>query len=324
MGCAHIHTPDFVRRLQRRTDHEVARVWDHDPARAAATASAFGAARVSDLDEVWQDDTVAAVVVCAETDRHRELVLAAAGAGKHLFVEKPLSTRADDARELAEAVEAAGVLFQTGYFMRGYPAHRFLKDHLARGSFGKVTRARHANLHAGALEGWFDGPWRWLADPAQAGFGGFGDLGSHSLDLLVWFFGEVSEATAVIGSATGRYGDLDEFGEGMVRFRSGLVATLAAGWVDVANPVTLEICGTEGHAHICHGKLYFRSEHVAGADGASPWEELPDNLPHAFELFLDALGGGDVPLVSVRDAAYSAAVMEALYRAAATRTWLPL
>lgn len=221
---------------------------------------------------------------------------------------------------MARAIEKAGVLFQTGYFMRGSPVHQFLREQVQKGSFGKITRVRHSNCHAGSLKGWFDTDWRWMAEPAVAGCGAFGDLGTHSLDILLWLFGDVERVAADIGVVTGRYGECDETGEGLLRFTSGAIGTMAAGWVDVANPVTLLISGTEGHAHVDNGQLYFQSSQVPGADGKQPWTDLPAAWPHAFELFLDAvMGKAGVPLVSVGEVAMRSAVMEAFYKAAATK-----
>ena len=325
-GCAHIHTPGFVKRIRDRRDVRVAAVWDPDAARAARTAEALGGAPVvADAADLWRDPRVRAVVVCAETDRHAGLVLPAAAAGKHLFVEKPLGFAGADARRMCQAIEKAGVRFQTGYFMRSSPIHQFLKDALAKGWFGQVTRARHSNCHEGSLAGWFDTEWRWMADPAVAGCGAFGDLGTHSLDILMWLFGDaVERVTASIRTVTGRYGSCDESGEGLLRFPGGVCATLAAGWVDVANPVQLLISGTEGHAAVINGNLFFRSRHVAGADGQQPWTSLPAAAPHAFDLFLDALAGKPLPLplVTPREAAARNTVMEALYKAAAAGRWV--
>jgi len=322
VGCAHIHTPSFVKRLKERSDVKVAAVWDHDAARAKASAEQLGCPTVADVRAVWDDRAVAAAVVCSETDRHEDLVTAGAAAGKHLFVEKPLGLGAADAWRMADAIEKAGVIFQTGYFMRGSPVHLFLKEQIAAGAFGRITRARHSNCHKGSLGGWFDKEWRWMADPRIAGCGAFGDLGTHSLDILIWLFGDVKRVTASIGVATGRYGDCDEFGEGLLEFESGVVATLAAGWVDVANPVSALVSGTRGHAHVAGGALFFQSELAEGADGKSPWTRLSAALPHAFELFLDAVAGKPgLPLVGAREAAYRSAVMEALYAAARSHAW---
>ncbi len=324
VGAAHIHTPGFIKRLKERgADVSVKAVWDHDAQRAAKAAGDLGTQAVEDVKAIWKDKRINAVVICSETNRHQELVLAAARAKKHMFVEKPLGMGSKDAFAMAKAIEKAGVLFQTGYFMRGSPVHQFLRDQIAKGNFGKITRVRHSNCHAGSLKGWFDTDWRWMADPAIAGCGAFGDLGTHVLDILLWLMGDVERVAADINVVTSRYGDCDESGEGLMKFTSGVVGTLAAGWVDIANPVTLLISGTEGHAHVDSNQLFFQSSKVPGADGRQPWTDLPPAWPHAFELFLDAaMGKQGVPLVTPAEAAKRSAVMEAFYKAAATKKWV--
>ena len=325
VGCAHIHTPNFIKRLQARNDIKIKSVWDHDSERADWCADELGAGVVSEPDAVWSDPEVEAVIICAETVRHPDLVLEGAAAKKHMFVEKPLGVDAAGTYEMADAIETAGVIFQTGYFMRGNPANRFVREQIAQGAFGTITRVRAAVGHSGSLGGMFDTEWRWMADPKQSGLGGFGDLGTHGLDLLLWMMGDedsVRSVTATIGRATSRYGDTDEYGEGQLRFAGGAVGTLAAGWVDLANPFQLLVSGTRAHAHVIDGTLYYKSEDVEGADGAEPWTDLPDALPHAFELFLDAVTGKpDVPLVTPREAALRSAVMEAMYRGAERGMW---
>jgi predicted dehydrogenase len=322
VGCAHIHTPGFVKRLQARSDVKVKVVWDHNSDRAREQAEALSAQTVGEVEEVWSDSEIEGAVICSETNRHESLVLGGAAAKRHLFVEKPLGLGAEDSYRMAEAIEQAGVLFQTGYFKRGDPIHLFLREQVGTGSFGKITRIRHTNCHSGSLRGIFDTEWRWMADPEQAGGGGFADLGTHSLDILLWLMGNVTSATADIDVATGRYGDCDEYGEGLLKFENGAIGSLAAGWVDVAHPVDLILSGTEGHAVVVNQELFFQSDHVGGADGKEPWTKLPQAWPHAFELFLDALTGKNVPLVGVREAALRSAVMEALYDGARTRQWV--
>ncbi len=325
VGCAHIHTPGFIKRLNDRADVQVKLVWDHDAARAEKCAAELKAKVTNDLNAIWSDPQIESVVICSETDRHETLVLPAAAAKKHMFVEKPLGLGATDAYSMAKAIDEAGVMFQTGYFMRGNPVHMFLRDQIQKGSFGKITRIRHTNCHAGSLKGWFDTDYLWMTDYAQAGVGAFGDLGTHSLDILLWWLGDVEKVTALIDVTTGRYGDCDETGEGLMRFSNGVIGTLAAGWVDITHPVNIIISGTEGHAYVDSGKLYFKSEHVDGADGADPWIDLPEALPHAFELFFNAVTGeADVPLVKPQEAALRSAVMQAFYEGARQEAWVSL
>ncbi|MBV7328090.1 Gfo/Idh/MocA family oxidoreductase [Chloroflexi bacterium TSY] len=324
IGCAHIHTPGFIKRLQDRNDVQVKFVWDHEADRAQKRANELGAVVTNDLDAIWADDNIPAVVICSETDRHQLLVTGAAKAGKHMFVEKPLGMAANDAYAMADAIEQAGVLFQTGYFQRGIPINQFVKEQIDKGHFGKITRIRHSNCHAGALRDIFTPEWLWMTDLKQAGVGAFGDLGTHSLDILMWLMGDVKQVTATIDPGTNRYG-CDETGEALIRFTNGVIGSLAAGWLDVAHPVGMIVSGTEGHAHVNDGQLYFQSEHVEGADGQSPWIDLPEAWPHAFDLFLDATGGkANIPLVGAREAAARSHVMDAMYRAANGGNWVTI
>ncbi|MEX0745433.1 MAG: hypothetical protein WD118_07505 [Phycisphaeraceae bacterium] len=164
------------------------------------------------------------------------------------------------------------------------------------------------------------------SDPGRAGCGALGDLGTHALDLLLWFTENdaVEKCTGHVGVALERYGKAcDEFGEGMVRFASGAVATVAGGWVDVANPNSVEISATEGHLRITDGKLFITSANLPDADGKQPWAgELPKAWPHAFDLFLQAIQGEQgLPLIGVEEAALRSSVMTAIYQGAEQATW---
>jgi predicted dehydrogenase len=269
-------------------------------------------------------------VVLSETRRHLELIEAAARAGKHVFVEKPLGTTAAESRAMAAALEKAGVLFNTAYFMRANPRYLFLREQVANGAFGRITRASAWNCHAGALEGWFDEKpedpaqsWRWMANPREAGGGGFADLGTHSFDLLMWLFGPVESVCAEVRVVTGRYGECDDTGTALLRMRDGLLATVMAGWADVADPVALQIAGTEGHAVVFRDQLLFESRRVPDSSLSAPVRRLPPGRRHPLEQWLDALGGGPREgLVTAAEAAERVAAMEAAYTSARSGGWI--
>lgn len=323
VGIAHIHTPSFMDLLKKRADVRVKCIWDHDAARAAKCATTTGFPVAKDVQEIWSDPEITAVVICSETNRHFDFVPAAAKAGKHMFVEKPLGITAKESLEMADAIERAKLLFTTGYFMRTDPKHLFLKEEIAKGNFGKITRVRGSNCHSGSLGGWFDTDWRWMADPKIAGVGAFGDLGTHKLDILMWLLGDVDSVTADVRSVTGRYGDCDETGEALIRFKNGVIGTLAAGWVDVDDPVQLLISGTEGHAAIVDGFLYYGSKQVPGTNSKDAYTKLPKALPVPMIQFVDAVAGAkDEPLVPPREAAARVTVMEAMYQAAREHKWV--
>jgi crotonobetainyl-CoA:carnitine CoA-transferase CaiB-like acyl-CoA transferase len=89
VGCGHIHAPDYARLLLKMDDVSVKYVWDHNADRGAQFAKAMNAKFVSDPKVIWADAAIKAAVICSETNRHRDLVLPAAEAKKHLFIELP-------------------------------------------------------------------------------------------------------------------------------------------------------------------------------------------------------------------------------------------
>ncbi len=327
IGAAHIHTPQFVNFMKAREDFQVAGVWDHDRARAEKYAEQMGTIVLDSPEQALNDASVDAVAIYSETNLHKELVSKSAAAKKHMFVEKPLGFTAEDATAMAKAITEAGLIFQTGYFMRSSSIHLFLKKQIEAGAFGTITRIRHSNCHGGSLWGWFDGDYRWMANPEISGCGAFGDLGTHSLDIILWLAGQLpKQVSAAIRPVQARYGEnCDETGEAFLVFPDGMTATIAAGWMDVTNPVTCEICGTAGHAVVMNDAVYFCSTQYPDAGIGQAWTDLPAALPHAFELFLNAVAGEEnVPLVTPAEAADRNIVMEAIYRAAATNQTVTL
>ena len=83
VGCAHIHTPGFIRMLSERKDVEIAGVWDHDAVRAAKNAEATHS-RVLPLETILEDSSITTVIICSETNRHGELIAKTAAARKQI------------------------------------------------------------------------------------------------------------------------------------------------------------------------------------------------------------------------------------------------
>ncbi len=187
VGTGHIHTPGFVNETLKR-GLTCAGVWDHDVDRASMNADKLGGI-VKAVSELVADETADAYVVCSETVRHLDLVRRLATTGKPIFIEKPIGFSGAQSVAIRDVLEASKCVFQTGYFYRGNGSIRALKKLVDDGFFGTITKVRSSNCHCGALNGWFDNEWRWMADRSQAGVGAFGDLGnprSGPADVDVW------------------------------------------------------------------------------------------------------------------------------------------
>ena len=155
-----------------------------------------------------------------------------------------------------------------------------------------------------------------MADPKQSGVGGFGDLGTHKLDISdVAHWGCGSGDRGYQGGNRAVMAIATNAAKGSLHFKNGVTGTLAAGWVDIEDPVQLIISGTEGRASIVKGLLYYKAEHVAGMDGREPVKQLPAGPALPMHQFLDAVAGDKTqPLVTPREAAARVSVMEAMYK----------
>ncbi len=144
--------------------------------------------------DVLTDDRVAAVSVTAPNFLHREIGVAVAAAGKHLWIEKPVGLGTADAAAVADAVAAAGVQSTVGFNYRNAPAVQHAHDLITAGAIGVVTHARfrlfsdYAAHPQGALS--------WRFERARGGAGVLGDLVSHGADLARYLLGEIDALVA--------------------------------------------------------------------------------------------------------------------------------
>jgi predicted dehydrogenase len=194
-----LHTQAYTRVRHHFPDlplvPELVAVSDDVPGRAAAAAAQFGfGSAVTDWRELVDDPRVAAVSITTPNWLHREIGVAMARAGKHVWVEKPVGLTADDARAVAGAVTEAGVQSAVGFNYRNAPAVAAARELVAAGEIGRVTHARfrllsdYAAHPAGALS------WRFSRD--LGGTGVLGDLASHGVDLVRHLLGEIVSLVA--------------------------------------------------------------------------------------------------------------------------------
>jgi predicted dehydrogenase len=190
---AHVRVPHHFPGLPVRP--VLVAVADPEPGRAAAAAQQYGFARSTvDWQDVVDDPRVRAVSVTAPNYLHRQIGVAAAQAGKHVWIEKPVGVVAADARAVAAAVAAAGVASTVGFNYRNAPAVATARQLIAGGELGTVTHARirlfsdYAAHPQGALS--------WRFERARGGSGVLGDLASHGIDLARYLLGEVEALVA--------------------------------------------------------------------------------------------------------------------------------
>ncbi|MFI5497019.1 Gfo/Idh/MocA family protein [Actinoplanes sp. NPDC051859] len=194
-----VHTQSYLRVLHHFPDlsvrPELLAVADEVPGRAEEAAERYGfSTAVRDWTELLDDPAIEAVSIGTPNFLHRELGVALAQAGKHLWIEKPVGCTAADARAVAAAVRESGVQATVGYNYRNAPAVAAARELIAAGDLGVVTHARFRLFSDYAAAP--DSALSWRFERARGGSGVLGDLASHGIDLVRHLLGDIEALVA--------------------------------------------------------------------------------------------------------------------------------
>lgn len=197
MGKAHSHAYKDVNMFFDLPVQPVMKaICGRDEAWVKESAEKFGwESYETSWEKLVERDDIDVIDVTAPSNVHKEIVIAAARNGKHIFCEKPLALTLADAEEMLEAVEKAGVKHMIGFNYRRTPALSLAKRMIEEGKIGKVYHFRGQYLQDWIIDPNFPLVWRLRRD--IAGSGSLGDLGAHSIDLARWLVGEIEEVVGV-------------------------------------------------------------------------------------------------------------------------------
>lgn len=230
--------------LQRLRGARLWSVCSRDRARGAAFAARHGAAGPvhSDLAACLADPELHAVILATPDRLHADQAIAAARAGKHVFVEKPLATDVAAGEAVLAACSAAGVRLAVGYHLRHHAGLRLLREQLLAGAIGRPLHMRVTwTFVERDAHNWRGGPelGRWWALAA---------VGTHALDLVRWYLrplcGELESASAITSHPV-HGGPHDETAALALRFASGATADILCSVVFRA-PRDVEVYGERG------------------------------------------------------------------------------
>ncbi|TLS52882.1 Gfo/Idh/MocA family oxidoreductase [Paenibacillus antri] len=193
MGKAHSHAyRDLPMFFPETTKPVMAALCGRDEAGVSAAAKQFGwDGYTTDWRELVKRDDIDLIDINAPSDAHKDIAIAAAAAGKHLFCEKPLALTLADSREMLQAAEQAGVKHMVGFNYRFAPAVQLAKKLVDEGRLGRIFHFR-----AWFLQDWIidpDFPLVWRLQKEVAGSGSHGDLGAHLIDLAHYLVGDMNE-----------------------------------------------------------------------------------------------------------------------------------
>lgn len=230
---------------------------DADAQRAEHCAGAWGFARAhGDWQELIADPRVNLVAITTPNHLHFPMAMAALTAGKAVYCEKPLAVSVEQARQMHQAAQAAGVVTRVGYNYQHNPMIVLARQLIDQGELGQLV----------SFQGEFsedfmadpDSPWSWRCDPQHAG-GALADLGSHLLAMARFLMGPVQAVCADTqtvhlqrpaqgGSQQRRAIEVDDQAHALLRFANGARGSVSSSWIKhgYKNHLSFEISGTLG------------------------------------------------------------------------------
>ena len=149
----------------------------------------------TDWRKMVERDDIDIIDVAVPQNLHHEVAVAAAKAGKHVFLEKPMALSLEQANEMLSTAEAAGIVHYLNHNYRRTPAVRLAKKLIDEGEIGQIFHWRGAYLQDWIADPDFPLTWHLQAD--KAGSGPHGDLNSHSIDLARYLVGEIDSVCAM-------------------------------------------------------------------------------------------------------------------------------
>ncbi|MGJ3243754.1 MAG: Gfo/Idh/MocA family protein [Opitutales bacterium] len=226
IGCGQIALQNHFPGIRLHPEGEVVALCDTDASAVDRAARDWDVAITAiDPQELFVRDDIDAVVIATPNVTHVPLARAALEAGKHVLCEKPIAMTAPEARDLAEAADAAGRRHMTAFTYRFVPAYRYVAHRVKQGDLGALVHFR-----AQRFQDWGDRFLGWRQQKALCATGELGDMLSHRLDFALHLMGPVNRLAAsmknFLPERGGRPSDVDDWVAVLCEFASGATGVL--------------------------------------------------------------------------------------------------
>lgn len=215
--------------------------------KAEALAAEFGCQAYTDLDQMLARDDLQIVTIGTASGAHCEPAVAAAKAGKHVIVEKPLEVTRDRCLKMIEACEQAGVKLATIFPSRFHQASLLLKTAVEQDRFGRLTLGNAYVKWFRSQQYYDSGAWRgtWELD----GGGALMNQAIHSVDLLLWLMGPVVDVMAHTATLAHERIEVEDVATATLRFANGALGTIEATTASYPGALKkIELTGSHGTA----------------------------------------------------------------------------
>ena len=310
----HVHANEYCNSINRNDSSEVVAIWDEQVDRGEAWAAELDVPFVADYETLLSRDDVDAVCVVTPTNMHRDIMVAAAEAGKHIFTEKVLTTTVSEARDVASAVSRNDVTFCISFPRRCLPELKYAKQAVDEGLVGNVTLVRIRIAHAGSSRDWLP---EHFYDLDACGGGAMMDLGAHGMYLARWLLGKPKRVVSVFSNITERA--VEDNAVSVIEFENGAIGVNETSFVAYPDSYSLELDGTEGGVRMLSPRdgVEIRSDQL-DSKGWKKVEELPERSEAPIDQWVKGCLDGSTIDFGIEEAIQLTELMDAAYRSHAT------
>jgi predicted dehydrogenase len=272
----------------------------------AAFAAKYGCRAVPSYEAILADKDIEAVINTTPNGVHLETTRAAADAGKHVFLDKPIANTVSDGRRITELCRKAGVVLALGYQRRRENQFRWIKRQIDEGLFGKLVNAE-ANISRDRLGKIDLGSWRYQAAGMPGGV--MLQIGIHYTDVLEYLIGPVKAVSGQFARLV-LPGDNPDVASLVLEHENGALSTLNASYASASEYYLMNIYGKEATAYYDMFEGLRMLKRGEGKPVKVPFANK-DTIAEELEEFADAVRGGGAPEVGGEYATTSLAVIRA-------------
>ena len=272
--------------MKRSNRFEIVSCFTRSNEKRKAFAKKYGCAAAASYDAMLKDKSVEAVINTTPNNVHLETTRAAAEAGKHVFLDKPIANTIADGKGITEACSKAGVVLAFGYQRRKESHFRWVKKQIDAGVFGKLVNAE-ANISRDRLGKIDLNSWRYTAEGMPGGV--MLQIGIHYSDVLEYLMGPVKAVSGRLAQLV-LPGDNPDVASLVLEHENGALSTLNASYASASEYYCMNIYGKEASAYYdLHQGLRFLKR---GSERSDPVAcEKNDTIREELDEFAEAVRG---------------------------------
>jgi predicted dehydrogenase len=281
------------------------------PEKRGAFAAKYGCRAAASYDEILADPAIEAVINTTPNGAHLETTEAAARAGKHVFLDKPIANTVRQGQAIADACRRAGVVLALGYQRRRESHFRWIRGEIEAGRFGRLVQAE-CNISRDRLGRFDPSSWRYTAAGMPGGV--MLQIGIHYIDVLEYLMGPVKTVSARVAQLV-LPGDNPDVANMILEHENGALSNLTASYASASEFYMMNVYGKEASAYY---DLFSGLRHLQRGETAAQAVplEATDTVREELEEFARCVRTGARPETDGTWAARNLAVIKAGVRSA--------